>query len=129
MATKHTETIRDLLIANTSFPDSQIYNTPFHDQMEDRCVAQFPQGDDQAPGHFFYGAESERQKAIQVRLRGPANDFDQAYADAREIEDALTYEEPTGYMAVKLRNGPHYLATDDESRHEFSFNVLAWIIE
>jgi len=129
MATKHTETLGDLLRGQLSMPDDHIYHVPLHQAEQDRVVAMQPTGDQAAPGHFFHGSNSERQKTVQIRSRGPRHDFDQAYQDAREIEDALDYEQPADYLAVRLLNGPNYLATDDQGRHEFSYNVLCWIIE
>lgn len=129
MATKHTDTLRDLLVANTSIPADHIKNTPYGAHDEDRVVGQWPQGDLGPPEQFFHGSESERKKSIQIRVRGPRNDFNQAYQDAREVEDALDYQEPQGYLAVKHLNGPSYIGKDDDGRHEFSHNVLCWIIE
>lgn len=125
--TNHLETLGDLLRA-TAYAGF-VADGPVHDQDQDRVIGMVPTGDQAPPEFTFHSDKAERSKTVQLRVRGPANDFGTAYDDARLVEDALTDERPAGYLAVRLINGPLYIQADDQGRHEFSFNLLCWLIE
>lgn len=128
MGTNHLQTVKDLLDSNGH--PSNVYRGPkmADDDIPDRAVFMVPTGDEQDPQHTFQDPETEQRKTVQVRIRGPGGDFNLAYDDARKAADILKNKTPANYLAIRLRNGPNYIGTDDE-RHEFSINILCWIHE
>lgn len=129
MATDHLTTIRDLLVAGGH--PSTIYASPVisNDDVPDRAIFMVPTGDEQDPSKTFHDTEVEQRKTVQIRIRGPQNQPQVAYDDARAALDLVKNESPAGYLSLHYKNGPNYLQTDDDGRHEYSINVLCWLIE
>jgi len=126
--TNHADTIRDIL-AGAGYQGS-FYKGPPASQTDDRAVFIYPGDSDGSPRYTFNSDETENRDLYRVRCRGPADDYQVAEEDSRLIKDALaTNTDQASYLDVRRLRGPSYIQTDDEDRHEFSFDILCWIIE
>lgn len=128
MARDVLQTIKDLIVAG-GYTET-VYKGPWKSQCDDRAISLTPSGLGGANEPFFNGTdEVEKQKLIQVRIRGERGDHKQVEADARLVEDALVNESPSGTLSVDIVSGPLYIAQDDEDRYEYSINARVWLIE
>jgi hypothetical protein len=70
------------------------------------------------------GGGGIRKPSVQVWCRGVRNNFNDAYALAVAVWDALEQRPPAGYFEARaLYSGPEYLQQDEMGCHEFVINV------
>ena len=77
-----------------------------------------------APLDKFSGVSIQRH-SVQVMLRGNADAFSVAQADAKACRDALHLGTVTGYMRCAALQ-PVYLGLDDNEHPLFSLNLELW---
>ena len=77
-----------------------------------------------APLDKFSGVSIQRH-SVQVMIRGNADAFSVAQADAKACRDALHLGTVTGYMRCAALQ-PVYLGLDDNEHPLFSLNLELW---
>jgi hypothetical protein len=77
-----------------------------------------------APLDKFSGVSIQRH-SVQVMIRGNADAFNVAQADAKACRDALHLGTVTGYMRCAALQ-PVYLGLDDNEHPLFSLNLELW---
>jgi hypothetical protein len=105
---------------------------PEPDVVPDEAIFVLANGGPVPPAPYFGGesAPSFRQPAVQVRVRGPVDDFESARVLARNVWAALNKATLTGYLACMPQQGePVYIGIDATNHHELAINLLLWLVE